>query len=163
MEWRRLCEEVEEGQEEAPLRPRCDSDDSFFPPLSEHGWSCPQNQSLRQVIELDLQKECNQKPKIKITETFTYHLNICFPNYCFFSVCKQFICVLPVLAWFVDMLLLRFGGSALIVLGGLTPEPTELAVLFTLCGGTGAGPLRAVGARGSIALGFPSLDSTEKV
>ncbi len=61
------------------------------------------------------------------------------------------------------MLLLRLGGSALIGLGGLTPEPTELAVLFPLCGGMGTGPLMVAGARGSIALGFPSLDSTEKV
>lgn len=33
MECRRLCEEVEEGQEEAPLRPLSDSDGSSFPPL----------------------------------------------------------------------------------------------------------------------------------
>lgn len=33
MECRRLCEEVEEGQEEAPLMPQCDSDGSSFPPL----------------------------------------------------------------------------------------------------------------------------------
>lgn len=61
------------------------------------------------------------------------------------------------------MLLLRLGGSALLDLGGLTPEPTELAFLFALCGGMGTGPLRAAGARGSIALGFVSLDSTEKM
>lgn len=58
---------------------------------------------------------------------------------------------------------MRLGGSALVDLGGLTPEPTELAVLFALCGGMGTGPLRAVGARGSIALVFLSLDSTEKI
>lgn len=49
------------------------------------------------------------------------------------------------------MLLLRFGGSALVDLGGLTP------VLFALCGGVGTGPLTAIGARGSIALGFVSV------
>lgn len=56
---------------------------------------------------------------------------------------------------------MRLGGSALVDLGGLTPEPTELVVLFALCGGMGTG-LRGIGAMGSIALGFVSLDSTEK-
>lgn len=54
------------------------------------------------------------------------------------------------------------GGSALVDLGGLTPEPTEF-VLFALCGGMGTGPLTAVGARGSIALSVVSLDSTENI
>lgn len=47
-------------------------------------------------------------------------------------------------------------------LGGLTPEPTEFTVLFALCGGMGTGPLRTVGARGSMVLGFLSMDSTGK-
>lgn len=55
-------------------------------------------------------------------------------------------------------MLLRLGGSALTDLAGLTPEPTRLAVLFALCGGMGTGPLGVVGAMGSIALGFASLD-----
>lgn len=33
MECRRLCEEVEEEQEEAPWRQLCDSGGSSFPPL----------------------------------------------------------------------------------------------------------------------------------
>lgn len=56
------------------------------------------------------------------------------------------------------MLLLRLRGSALADLGGLPPEPTELAVLFALCGGMGTGPLRAVGVMGSIAFCVVCLD-----
>lgn len=58
---------------------------------------------------------------------------------------------------------MRLGGSALVDLGGLPPELRELTVLFALCGGMGTGPLMAVGVKGSIALGFVSLDSTEKI
>lgn len=71
--------------------------------------------------------------------------------------------ILPALVRFVEVLLLRFGGSALVDLGGLTAEPTELAVLFPLWGGMGTGPLGTIGASGSIALGLGSLDSTEKM
>lgn len=43
-------------------------------------------------------------------------------------------------------------------LGGLTPEPSELAVLLALCGGMGAAD-----AKGSIALGFGSFSNSEKI
>lgn len=52
-------------------------------------------------------------------------------------------------------------GSAPVDLGGLTP--TVLAILVVLCGGMGTGPLCAAGVSGSIALGLPSLVSTEEV
>lgn len=68
------------------------------------------------------------------------------------------ICVLPVFVWFVKALLLR-----LVDLGGFTPEPTELAVLFALCGGMGTVPLEIAGATGSIALGFVGLAWTENM
>ena len=60
--------------------------------------------------------------------------------------------VVPI--WFIVVVLLMLGGSALMGLGGLAPEDvTELAVLFPLCGGMGTGPLWGAGARGSITLG----------
>lgn len=62
-EYRRLCEEAEEGQEEAPWRPPSDSDDSSSPPLWECGWSCPQSQSLRQVFGLDLSKRTVERQR----------------------------------------------------------------------------------------------------
>lgn len=77
-------------------------------------------------------------------------------NYFFFNLS------LPDLVWFADTLLMTFGGSALVVVGGLIPELTELAALFVLWGGTGTGPLRATGVNGSIAFGFASLVWTEK-
>lgn len=52
------------------------------------------------------------------------------------------------------VLLLRLGGTALVGLGGL-------AVLATLCGGTGTGVLCGVGVMGSIAVGLAGL--TKKV
>lgn len=65
------------------------------------------------------------------------------------------------LVLFVDVTLLRLEGSALADLDGLSPsEPTELTVLLALCGGMGTGPL---GVRGSIALGFVTLDSTKDI
>ena len=71
--------------------------------------------------------------------------------------------MLPVLVWFVVVLLWWLGGSAGAGLGGLTPEPTGLAVLFILCGGMGTGPLGVVGARDSIAFSFGTFDSTVKI
>lgn len=75
----------------------------------------------------------------------------------------QRIYTLPVLVWFVELLLLRLGGSALGGLGRLTPETTEVAILFPLCGGMGTGTLGGAGARGSIVLGFVGLDSTKEM
>lgn len=64
--------------------------------------------------------------------------------------------------------MLRLAGSALVGLGGFTPGPTELAVLFALCGGMGSEPLRTGGGNGSIAFGFVWFsfvwfDCTEKM
>lgn len=61
---------------------------------------------------------------------------------------------------FDDILLLKFGSTALAVLAGLTPELTALVFLFARCGGMGTGPLKAAGEMGSISLGCARFEWT---